>query len=78
MDQAPKAPGHKLPSSPGAARVRAHRKRRRQGLQSIPVAVHVSEIDALIAKGLLTERDRHDRMALQTALTHVLYKFLDE
>lgn len=78
MDQTHKPPRRQLSSSPGARRTRAYRKRLRSGLQFIPVPVDVSDIDTLVAKGLLKEGERHDRAALQAALAQIFYKFLDE
>jgi hypothetical protein len=44
----------------------------------VPVAVHVSDIEVLVRKGILTQANRHDPEALQAALTRVWYKFVED
>ena len=39
--------------TPAAERMRLHRERRRQGWRYFMIALHVTEIDALVAMGLL-------------------------
>jgi hypothetical protein len=54
--------------------MRLSRKRRREGLRCIVVELRITEIDTLIAKGLLEAGAREDRQAVRKAL----YSFLDE
>ena len=63
-----------LPRLPSAAeRMRLYRERRRRGLSCIRVQLRRSEVDALIACGLLQSTDRQNRIALATAL----HRYLD-
>ena len=59
--------------SPGAQRMRRYRERRRRGLSCIKVQLRRSEVDALIACGLLEPADRQDRGVLAAAL----HRYLD-
>jgi hypothetical protein len=59
--------------SPAAERMRRHRERRLRRLQCLTIELRVTEIDALISKGLLMRESRYDLLALRTAL----YEFLD-
>ena len=59
--------------SPGAQRMRLYRERRRRGLSCIKVQLRQSEVDALIACGLLEPADRQDRGVLAAAL----HRYLD-
>ena len=61
------------PVSAGAERMRRYRERRRRGLSCIRVELRRSEVDALIAQGLLAPAERQDRGALAAAL----HRFLD-
>jgi hypothetical protein len=61
-----------------AERMRLYRKRRRQGEQYVRIPLHVTEIDALIHMGLLTEERRRDDEALRTAILSIVYKALDD
>jgi hypothetical protein len=63
--------------STAAQRMRLYRKRRRSGLRYVRIELHVTEIDDLIRMGLLKERQRHDHEALQTAITTILYRAVD-
>jgi hypothetical protein len=58
----------------GARRMRWYRERRRRGLTCIKVDLRRSEVDALIARGLLKPAERQDRSALAAAL----HRYLDE
>jgi hypothetical protein len=60
-----------------AERMRHYRRRRRQGLQHIRIPLHVTEIDALIRIGLLTEERRQDDEALRAAFLELVYRALD-
>ena len=60
--------------SDAARRMRLHRKRRRCGLQCLLVELRVTEIDALIRRGLLKAETRHNPFAVQKAL----YSHLDQ
>jgi hypothetical protein len=50
--------------SPGAVRMRRHRKQRRQGLRSVRIPWHETDCDVLIRMGLLKEDQRQDHKAL--------------
>jgi hypothetical protein len=66
--------GEQLPKlSPAAERMRRYRERRRRGLSCIKVELRRSEVDALIAHGLLQPAERQDRGALAAAF----HRFLD-
>jgi hypothetical protein len=60
--------------SAAAARMRLHRERRRQGLRCLMIELRETEIDLLIAKGLLNSETRHDPGAVSEAL----YAHLDQ
>ena len=60
--------------SAGARRMRWYRERRRRGLTCIKVDLRRSEVDALIARGLLQPAERDDRGALAAAI----HRYLDE
>jgi hypothetical protein len=63
-----------LPRLPSAAeRMRRYRERRRRGLLCIKVQLRRTEVDALIARGLLEPADRQDRGVLAAAL----HRYLD-
>jgi hypothetical protein len=63
-----------LPRLPSAAEgMRLYRERRRRGLSCIKVQLRRSEVDALIACGLLEPADRQDRGVLAAAL----HRYLD-
>jgi hypothetical protein len=59
--------------SPAANRMQLHRLRRRSGLRCLTIELRVTEIDALIRKGLLTDVTRND----QRAVVEALYAHLD-
>jgi hypothetical protein len=54
--------------SSGAQRMRRYRERRRRGLSCIKVQLRRSEVEALIARGLVQPAEREDRSALAAAL----------
>jgi hypothetical protein len=56
-----------------AERMRRHRQRRRDGLRCLTIELRETEIDALIAKGLLKRETRND----PNAVSQALYDFLD-
>jgi hypothetical protein len=56
-----------------ADRMRRHRQRRREGLRCLTIELRETEIDALIAKGLLKRETRND----PNAVSEALYDFLD-
>jgi hypothetical protein len=59
------------PGSPAAARMRTHRKRKRQGLRCVTVQLRETEIDVLIRNGLLAADARNDPYAVRKAVhTH--------
>jgi hypothetical protein len=51
-----------------AERMRRLRTRRRNGLRSVRILLHETEIDSLIDRGFLKEKRRHDRDAVQNAI----------
>jgi len=51
-----------------AARMRRHRKRRRDGLRCLTVELRETEIDMLICKALLKPEMRHSKNAIINAL----------
>ena len=57
--------------------MRLYRKRRRSGLRYVHILLDVTDIDALIRMGLLKEGQRHEHEALQTAITAILYRAVD-
>ena len=59
--------------SSAAERVRLYRERRRRGLSCVKVQLRRTEVDALIARGLLEPADRQDRGVLAAAL----HRYLD-
>jgi hypothetical protein len=61
-------------SSPAAQRMRRYRKQRRQGLRPVRILLDETDIDALIRMRLLTEDQRQDVEALQTAVIGLLYR----
>jgi hypothetical protein len=64
-------------TSTAAERMRAYRKRRREGMHHVRVALHVTEIDALVRLRLLRHERRQDPEALQVAVTTLIYQVLD-
>ena len=59
--------------SSAAERMRLYRERRRRGLSCVKVQLRRTEVDALIARGLLEPAERKDRSALAAAL----HRYLD-
>ena len=51
-----------------AERMRVYRTRRRNGLRSVRVLLHETEIDVLIEKGFLKQERRHRHAAVEDAL----------
>ena len=60
------APGPSI--SLAAARMRRHRKRRRDGLRCLTVQLRETEIDMLVCRALLKPEMRNDRIAIINAL----------
>ena len=54
--------------SPAAERMRRHRERRRDGLRCLLIELRITEIDALIRRGLLTSETRNDPGAVCDAI----------
>jgi hypothetical protein len=54
--------------------MRRYRKQRRQGLRSVSILLHETDIDALIRMRLLKEEQRQDVEALQAAVLGLLYR----
>ena len=53
--------------SPGAQRMRRHRKRRRDGLRCLTIQIRDGEIADLVHKGLLKAEDQSNRAAIVSA-----------
>ena len=51
-----------------AERMRLHRQRRRRGMRSFSILLHVTEIEALVRKGFLVPECRADPDAIQAAV----------
>jgi hypothetical protein len=66
-----------MSSTPVAERMRAYRKRRRQGLRYVRILLHESEIDSLIRVGVLKDEQRCEPEWLQTAVLALVYRALD-
>jgi hypothetical protein len=62
------APGVPLRSPSAAERMRALRKRRRKGLRYVRIQVGATEIDGLIRKTYLEQKDRDDPDAIRLAI----------
>jgi hypothetical protein len=62
--------------SAAAERMRQHRERRRQGLRCLMIELHVTEIEALVAMGLLEAELRDDSEAVSVALYEHLSRTL--
>ena len=62
-----------LPPSCAAARMRHYRRRKRNGLVALNLELRLTEIQALIEKGLLKAEARHNAEDILLAL----YRFLD-
>jgi hypothetical protein len=60
--------------SAAAERMRLHRERRRQGFRCLTIELHVTEIEALVAKGLLNSETCND----SGAVCEALYAHLDQ
>jgi hypothetical protein len=59
-----------------AERMRRFRTRRRNGLCSVRVLLHVTEIDALVEKGFLKPERQHDHHAVESAInSFICYTF---
>ena len=59
--------------SPAAARMRAHRERKKSGLRCVMLELRETEINALIRKGFLKADARNDK----SKITDALYAFFD-
>ena len=64
--------------SAAAERMRAHRRRRRDGMRCLTIELRETEIDALIRKGMLKADARNDQYAIRDALYAHLELTLDE
>ena len=64
-------------SAPAAERMRAHRKRRREGSFIVPVQLDPPDIDGFIPLKLLRPGQRQDAEALQVAVQGLIYQVLD-
>jgi hypothetical protein len=51
-----------------AERMRVYRQRRRNGLRSVRVLLHETEIDVLVQKGFLKPKRRHSHDAVEDAM----------
>jgi hypothetical protein len=59
-----------------AARMRLHRKRRRNGLHCVRLLLHETEIDGLVRRGLLKPERRRDRSAVEDAVSVFICRHL--
>ena len=66
-----------LSSTPAAQRMRAHRKRRREGSFIVRVQLDPSDVDGFIRLKLLRPGQRQDTEALQVAVRGLIYHMLD-
>ena len=66
-----------MSSMSAAERMRRYRKRRRQGLQSVRLDLHVTDIDDLIRLGLLKEEERQNPEQVQSAVQSLVYGALE-
>jgi hypothetical protein len=64
-------------STPAAQRMRAHRKRRREGSFIVPVQLDRPDIDGLVRRKLLRPGQRRDTEALQVAVQGLIYQVLE-
>ena len=56
-------------STSAAERMRLYRKRRRRGMRTVRILLHVTDIEALIRKGYLDHQPRDDRDAVGFAIS---------
>ena len=61
-----------------AQRMRLHRSRRRAGMRCLTIALHVTEVEALVRKGLLSPERQHDDEAIRAALRVLIGRALGE
>ena len=66
-----------LSSTPAARRMRAHRKRRREGSFIVRVQLDPSDVDGFIRLKLLRPGQRQDTEALQVAVRGLIYQVLE-
>ena len=64
------------PSPSAAERMRIYRKRRRNGLRSVRILLHDTEIDSLISKGFLKPERRHNHTAVENAVNAFIWSTL--
>ena len=64
-------------STPAAQRMRAHRKRRREGSFFVRVQIDPPDIDGLVRRKLLRPGQRQDPEALQVAVQGLVYQLLE-
>jgi hypothetical protein len=76
MTEAAGVPNHS--PSPGAKRMRELRRRRRRGLKYVPIPIYDSDVDVLIARGHLKEKERGDADTLQAAILNIVYHALED
>ena len=63
--------------TPAAQRMRNSRARRRDGLRTVRVDVHDSEIDVLVRRGYLDDQERDDRELIGLAIAQLLAELDD-
>jgi hypothetical protein len=56
--------------------MRLHRQRRRRGMRSFSILLHVTEIEALVRKGFLVPESRADPDAIRAAVHDFLFSAL--
>jgi hypothetical protein len=64
--------------SPAAKRMRERRKRLGAGIRLVPIALHVTQIEGLIRKGILRREDQGDLEAIAWAVDVALEMVLDD
>ena len=65
-------------SSPAAKRMRAVRQRRRMGMTTLRIGLHVTQIHGLIRKGYLGAEDRDNLPALEWAIDSLIETVLND
>ena len=61
-----------------ADRMRAYRRRRKQGVRHVRLEVGPAEVEALIAKRYLAPGNREDLTAIASAIYDVMFDWLSE
>jgi hypothetical protein len=67
-----------ISGSAAARRMRLYRERRRRGLRSVRIPLHVTEVGDLIRLGILKGEKREDPEALRDAVLNLIRRALDD